>query len=120
MSNKTSSLIEQKKKEIAKLASEISDLMDKQIFEQEGFVEVDEVLKIKNGRKKSDVKEIKIKEGRRIWTEDLIDEYTGDYISIERSEVVSINGKRVDRFGRAVHVIAQLVEVISEKKAWDE
>lgn len=120
MSNKISSLIEQKKKEIAKLSTEISDLMDKQIFEEKGFVEVDEIIKIKTGRKKSDVKEIKIKEGRRTWIEDFIDEDYGEVVSIERSELVSINGKRVDRLGRAVHVIARLVEVSSEKKVWDE
>jgi hypothetical protein len=120
MSNKTNSLIEKKKKQIEKLAIEISDLMDKQIFEEKGFIEVDEIIKIKIGRKKSDVKEIKIKAGHRTWTEDFIDEDSGEIVSIEMSELVSVNGKRVDRLGRAVHVISRLIEVSSEKKAWDE
>ncbi len=105
MSNKTSSL-EQKKKEITKLATEISDLMDKQVFEEKGFIEVDKIIKIKTGR--------------RTWTEDFVDEDSGEVISIDRSELVSINGKRVDRLGRAVHVIARLIEVSSEKKVWNE
>lgn len=113
------SLIDKKKVEINKLANEISDLMDKLVFQDEGFKEIDSIIKIKTGRKKSDSKEIPIKEGRKYWTEDFVDEDNGEVISIERSELVAINGKRVDRLGRPVKVYAQLVEISSEKKAWE-
>jgi len=50
MSNNLESLINKKKVEINKLATEISDLMDKLVFQDEGFKEVDSVIKLKTGR----------------------------------------------------------------------
>jgi len=120
MSKKISELIEKRKREINSITKELLVLMDREVFENENFIEVDEVIKIKTGRKKTDFIEYKIKVGYRTWVEDFVDEDTGEVVSIDRRERVSINGKRANRFGKSIERIdARLYEVFSDKPIWE-
>lgn len=121
MSKKVADLIAKKKQQIQELANEISVLMERQVFESKGFIEKDEVVKIKTGRKKTDFIEYNIKAGFETWVEDFVDEDNGTVVSIDRSQRVSINGKRTNPFGKSIEKIeARLYEVYSEKPVWEQ
>lgn len=120
MSKRIERMIQRRKQLIDKLASEVSDLTDQLAFRTNGYREEEKVFAIKTGRKKSDIKEVPVIEGREYWLEDFIDEDNGSVVTLERSRLVSINGKRVDMSGRPLRIVARLVEEVHNKRAWEE
>lgn len=117
---KVAELIKKKENQIQKLADEIAALMDRQVFESRGFIEKDEVITVKTGRKKSDFMEYPAKVGWENWTETYLDEDTGKKFKIDRCKRVSINGKRVNPFGKSIeHIEARLYEVYSDRPVWE-
>lgn len=113
-------LIQKKKEQIAILAEEISLLTDQKLFTDKMYYEDDGTITVKTGRKKADIKTFNVKLGKLKWTEDFVDEDSGEVISIERSTLAAINGKRTDMLGRQVKIIAELHEVNADKFPWEQ
>ena len=117
---KIDDLIKKRQREIESIGKELQSLLEQKTFNDKGFVERDEVVKEKTGRKKADFIEYKIKAGFRTWKEDFVDEDTGQVLTIDRQERVSINGKLVDPFGRAKTVEVRIYYQSSDIPVWKE
>lgn len=117
MSKRIEALIAKKREKIKELTAQIAELINENVLKSKSFVEISEVRKVKvNGKKV----ELTLMVGYRTWKEDFVDEDSGEVVTIDRKEMVAINGVRVDPFYRKLSVVSELVERSAEKTIWEE